>query len=59
VDWLVTAALALVHGAAEEVRAGSMGSEQALAVLVATTQELLTAGSARRDDAVHGAGGVV
>jgi TetR/AcrR family transcriptional regulator, mexCD-oprJ operon repressor len=41
VDWLVTAALALIHGAAEEVRAGSMGSEEARGVLVATVLELL------------------
>jgi AcrR family transcriptional regulator len=46
VDWLVTATLALIHGAAEEVRAGSMGSGEALEVLVATTQELLAGPSA-------------
>jgi TetR/AcrR family transcriptional regulator, mexCD-oprJ operon repressor len=41
VDWLVTATLALIHGAAEEVRAGTMGIDEARGVLVATTQELL------------------
>jgi TetR/AcrR family transcriptional regulator, mexCD-oprJ operon repressor len=41
VDWLVTATLALIHGAAEEIRAGSMQSDEALRVLVTTTQELL------------------
>jgi TetR/AcrR family transcriptional repressor of mexCD-oprJ operon len=41
VDWLVTATLALIHGAAEEVRAASMQSDEALRVLVTTTQELL------------------
>jgi len=45
VDWLVTATLALIHGAAEEVRAGSMSSEGAAAVLTATAQELLTGSS--------------
>ena len=40
-QWLVTATLALIHGAAEEVRAGSMRSEEALGVLVSTTQDLL------------------
>jgi hypothetical protein len=37
----VTATLALIHGAAEEVRAGTMGIDEARGVLVATTQELL------------------
>jgi AcrR family transcriptional regulator len=41
VDWLVTATLALIHGAAEEVRAGSMESADALEVLVTSAQELL------------------
>ena len=40
-QWLVTATLALVHGAAEEVRAGSMGSDEALKSLVTTAQGLL------------------
>lgn len=40
-DWLVTATLALIHGAAEEVRAGSMESGDALEVLVTSAQELL------------------
>jgi hypothetical protein len=46
VDWLVTATLALIHGAAEEVRAGSMGEDDARGVLVATVQELLAGASA-------------
>ncbi len=46
VDWLVTATLALIHGAAEEVRAGSMGSDDARGVLVATVQELLVGAGA-------------
>ena len=41
VDWLVTATLALIHGAAEEVRAGSMESADALEVLLTSAQELL------------------
>ena len=41
VDWLVTATLALIHGAAEEVRAGSMESADALEVLTTSAQELL------------------
>lgn len=41
VDWLVTATLALIHGAAEEVRAGSMGSADALKALLTSAQELL------------------
>ena len=40
-EWLVTATLALIHGAAEEVRAGSMASEEARRVLVTSAQELL------------------
>ncbi|MGH2896225.1 MAG: hypothetical protein ACRDPM_23555 [Solirubrobacteraceae bacterium] len=46
VDWLVTASLALIHGAAEGVRAGSMDSGEALEVLVTSTQELLAGPSA-------------
>jgi AcrR family transcriptional regulator len=48
-DWLVTAMLALIHGAAEEVRAGSMDSDEALAALVTTTQELLVGPGAVRN----------
>lgn len=47
-EWLVTATLALIHGAAEEVRAGSMGADRALEVLVATAQELLAGPKAAR-----------
>jgi TetR/AcrR family transcriptional regulator, mexCD-oprJ operon repressor len=47
-QWLVTATLALIHGAAEEVRAGSMGSEEALGVLVRSAQELLEGPKAAR-----------
>jgi TetR/AcrR family transcriptional regulator, mexCD-oprJ operon repressor len=52
VDWLVTAALALIHGAAEEVRAGSMASERAREVLVATVQELLAGAERTRGSGV-------
>lgn len=47
-QWLVTATLALIHGAAEEVRAGSMGSDEALGVLVTSAQELLSGPKAAR-----------
>jgi len=47
-EWLVTATLALIHGAAEEVRAGSMGPDRALEVLAATAQELLAGSKAAR-----------
>jgi TetR/AcrR family transcriptional regulator, mexCD-oprJ operon repressor len=40
-EWLVTATLALIHGAAEEVRAGSMDERAALDVLLATVDEML------------------
>ena len=40
-DWLVTATLALIHGAAEEVRAGSIDEPTALQALLTTTGELL------------------
>lgn len=47
-QWLVTATLALIHGAAEELRAGSMGSDEALGVLVGSVQELLAGPKAAR-----------
>jgi len=47
-EWLVTATLALIHGAAEEVRAGSMGSDEARGVLVTSGQELLAGPKAAR-----------
>jgi AcrR family transcriptional regulator len=47
-QWLVTATLALIHGAAEEVRAGSMGSDEAPRVLVKSAQELLEGPKAAR-----------
>ena len=47
-EWLVTATLALIHGAAEEVRAGSMGSDEARGVLVTSVQELLAGPKAAR-----------
>jgi len=40
-EWLVSATLALIHGAAEEVRAGSLDERAALAALLATVDELL------------------
>jgi AcrR family transcriptional regulator len=40
-EWLVTATLALIHGAAEEVRAGSLDERAALDALLATVDELL------------------
>jgi len=41
-EWLVTATLALIHGAAEEVRAGSLDEPAAMDALLATVDELLT-----------------
>jgi TetR/AcrR family transcriptional regulator, mexCD-oprJ operon repressor len=40
-EWLATAILALIHGAAEEVRAGSLDERAALDALLTTTGELL------------------
>jgi TetR/AcrR family transcriptional regulator, mexCD-oprJ operon repressor len=40
-EWLVTATLALIHGAAEEVRAGSLDEHAALGALLATVDGLL------------------
>jgi AcrR family transcriptional regulator len=40
-EWLVTASLALIHGAAEEVRAGSLDERAALDALLATVDGLL------------------
>ena len=42
-EWLVTASLALIHGAAEEVRAGSLDEHAALDALLATVDGLLAA----------------
>jgi hypothetical protein len=48
--WLVTAALALIHGAAEEVRAGSLDERAALEALLATIDELLTGRGVRNPE---------
>jgi AcrR family transcriptional regulator len=40
--WLVTSCLALIHAAAEEVRAGGFDARAALEVLTATVTELVT-----------------
>jgi AcrR family transcriptional regulator len=40
-DWLVTSSLALIHAAAEEVRAGELDSEGALHALSLTVADLL------------------
>jgi AcrR family transcriptional regulator len=45
-DWLVTSALALIHAAAEEVRAGELDAEAALDALLLTVVDLL---AGRRD----------
>jgi TetR/AcrR family transcriptional regulator, mexCD-oprJ operon repressor len=42
--WLVTAALALIHAAAEEVREGGLDAEAALDALAVTVTGLFTAG---------------
>jgi hypothetical protein len=39
--WLITSSLALIHAAAEEVRAGEFDTEAALDVLTATVTELV------------------
>jgi len=39
-DWLITSCLALIHAAAEEVRAGQLDAQAALEVLTATVTEL-------------------
>ena len=39
--WLVTSSLALIHAAAEEVRAGELDAQAALEVLTATVTELV------------------
>jgi hypothetical protein len=38
--WLITSSLALIHAAAEEVRAGELDTQAALDVLTATVTEL-------------------
>jgi TetR/AcrR family transcriptional repressor of mexCD-oprJ operon len=48
VQWLVTATLALVHGAAEDVRAGSMDEPKALEALLVCATELLVGPGGRR-----------
>jgi hypothetical protein len=40
-DWLVTSSLALIHAAAEEVRAGELDAQAALDVLTTTVTELV------------------
>lgn len=42
-SWLVTAALALVHAAADEVRMGQLDAEEALITLSATVADLVSA----------------
>ncbi len=44
VGWLVTASLALVHAAAEEVPMGQLDAEAALETLVQTMTDLFTCG---------------
>ena len=48
--WLVTTVLALIHAAAESVRAGELASDDALAALSLTITGLLGAKAARRRD---------
>jgi AcrR family transcriptional regulator len=50
-DWLVTSSLALIHAAAEGVRAGELESDSALDVLCVTITDLFTA--RRRSPARH------
>lgn len=50
VQWLVTATLALVHAAAEEVRAGSLDEPAALEALLVSAAELLAGRSAADRD---------
>ncbi len=45
VDWLVTSCLALIHAAAEGVRAGELDSKAALDVLSVTIADLFVGGS--------------
>jgi TetR/AcrR family transcriptional regulator, mexCD-oprJ operon repressor len=40
--WLVTACIALIHACAEEVRAGRIDADDAVAVLTATVRDLFT-----------------
>jgi AcrR family transcriptional regulator len=51
-DWLVTSSLALIHAAAEEVRAGELDSDGVLQALSLTVADLL-AGPERRPNPDH------
>jgi AcrR family transcriptional regulator len=46
--WLITSSLALIHAAAEEVRAGELDAQAALDVLTATVIELVVGPPSRR-----------
>ena len=46
--WLITSSLALIHAAAEEVRAGELDAQAALDVLTATVSELFVGPASRK-----------